>query len=62
MSAMDTLFERYKMDRDSRSAERLGEEKEQIEIEYGNVQNRAQKVMGSMNLSKRYEKFLDKMQ
>ena len=44
MSAMDKLFERYKMD--SRSAERLGEEIEQIEIEYSNAQNQAQKVHG----------------
>ena len=62
MSAMDKLFERYKMDRESRSAERLGEEIEQIEIEYSNAQNRAQKVMDSLSLSKRYEKFLDKIQ
>ena len=52
MSAMDKLFERYKMDRE-RSAERLGEEIEQIEIEYSNAQNRAQKVMDSLSLSKR---------
>ena len=62
MSAMDKLFERYKMDRESRSAERLGEEIEQIEIEYSNAQNRAQKVMDSLSLSKRYEKFLNKIQ
>ena len=62
MNAMDKLFERYKMDRKSRSAERLGEEIEQIEIEYSNVQNRAQKVMDSLSLSKRYEKLLDKIQ
>ena len=62
MSAMDKLFERYKMDRESRSAERLGEEIEQIEIEYSNAQNRAQKFMDSLSLSKRYEKFLNKIQ
>ena len=62
MGAMDKLFERYKMDRESRSAERLCEEIEQIEIEYSNAQNRAQKVMDSLSLSKRYEKFLDKIQ
>ena len=62
MSAMDKLFERYKIDRESRSAERLGEEIEQIEIEYSNAQNQTQKVMDSLSLSKRYEKFLDKIQ
>ena len=39
MNAMDKLFKRYKIDRDSRSAERLGEETKQIENEYGNAQN-----------------------
>ena len=50
------------MDRDSRNAERLGEEIEQIEIEHNNAQNGAQKVMDSLSLSKGYEKFVDKIQ
>ena len=37
MSALDKLFKRYKMDRDNRSAERLGEETEQIEIKYNYI-------------------------
>ena len=38
MSAIDKLFERYKMNKD-RSTERIGEGIEHIEIEYSNVQN-----------------------
>ena len=62
MSAMDRLFYRYKMEKDRISSERLGEEIEQIEIEYSNAQNRAQKVIDSLSISKRYDKFLDKIQ
>ena len=50
------------MDRDSRNAERLGEEIERIEIEHNNAQNRVQKVVDSLSLSKTYEKFVDKIQ
>ena len=62
MSAMDKLFDRYKIEKDNRAAERLGDEIEQIEIEYSSAQNRAQKVMDSLSLSRKYDKFLDKIQ
>ena len=62
MNAMDELFERYKMDKDSRGGERLGKETEQIEIKYNNAQNRPQKVMDSLSLSQKYKKLLDKIQ
>ena len=39
MSAMDKLFDRYKIEKDNRAAERLGDEIEQIEIEYSSAQN-----------------------
>ena len=48
MSAVDKLFDRYKIQKDSEGAERFGDEIEQIEIEYSSVQNRAQKVMDSL--------------
>ena len=59
---MDRLFDRYKIEKDSRGVERLGEEIEQIEIEYSNAQNRAQKVMDSLSISKRYDKLVNKIQ
>ena len=62
MGIMDRLFDRYKIDKDNRNFEKLGEEIEQIEIEYSNAQNRAQKVIDSLSISKRYDKFLDKIQ
>ena len=62
MSAMDKLFDRYKIEKDNRAAERLGDEIEQIEIEYSSAQNRAQKFMDSLSLSRKYDKFLDKIQ
>ena len=62
MSAMDKLFDRYKIEKDNRAAERLGDEIEQIEIEYSSAQNRAQMVMDSLSLSRKYGKFLDKIQ
>ena len=62
MSAMDKLFDRYKIEKDNRAAERLGDEIEQIEIEYSSAQNRAQKVMDSLSLARKYDKFLDKIQ
>ena len=62
MSAMDKLFDRYKIEKDNRAAERLGDEIEQIEFEYSSAQNRAQKVMDSLSLSRKYDKLLDKIQ
>ena len=62
MSAMDKLFDRYKIEKDNRAAERLGDKIEQIEIEYSSAQNRAQKVMDSLSFSRKYDKFLDKIQ
>ena len=62
MSAMDKLFDRYKIEKDNRAAERLGDEIEQIEFEYSSAQNRAQKIMDSLSLSRKYDKFLDKIQ
>ena len=53
MRIMDRLFDRYKIEKDSRGVERLDEEIE-LEIEYSNAQNRAQKVMDSLSISKRY--------
>ena len=61
MSAMDKLFDRYKIEKDNRAAERLGDEIEQIEIEYSSAQNRAQKIMDSLSLSRKYDKFLDEI-
>ena len=55
MSAMDKLFDRYKIEKDNRAAERLGDEIEQIEIEYSSAQNRAQKVMDSLSLLRKYD-------
>ena len=62
MNVMNRLFDRYKIDKDRKNFERLGDEIEQIEIEYSNAQNRAQKVMDSLSISRRYDKFLDKIQ
>ena len=62
MRVMDRLFDRYKIEKDSRGVERLGKEIEQIEIEYSNAQNRAQKVMDSLSISKRYDKLVNKIQ
>ena len=51
------LFDRYKIDKDRKFFEKLGDEIEQVEIEYSNAQNRAQKVMDSLSVSRRYDKF-----
>ena len=57
MNVMNRLFDRYKIDKDRKNFERLGDEIEQIEIEYSNAQNCAQKVMDSLSISRRYDKF-----
>ena len=44
------------IEKDNRAAERLGDEIEQIEIEYSNAQNRVQKIMDSLSLSRKYDK------
>ena len=48
MNVMNRLFDRYKIDKDRKNFEKLGDEIEQIEIEYSNAQNCAQKVMDSL--------------
>ena len=62
MRVMDRLFDRYKIEKDSRGVERLGEEIEEIEIKNSNAQNRVQKVMDSLSISKRYDKLVNKIQ
>lgn len=59
MDIMNRLFTRYKMDKDNKSAEKLGGEIEQMEIEYSDAQNRAQEAI---DLPRGYEKFLKKIQ
>ena len=44
------------IEKDNRAAERLGDEIEQIEIEYSSAQNRVQKIMDSLSLSRKYDK------
>ena len=60
--APDIQLEETVGEKDSRGVERLGEEIEQIEIKYSNAQNRAQKVMDSLSISKRYDKLVNKLQ
>ena len=62
MIVMNRLFDRYKIEKGRKNFEKLGDEIEQVEIEYSNAQNRAQKVMDSLSVSRRYDKFLDKIQ
>ena len=44
------------IEKDNRAAERLGDEIEQIEIEYSSAQNRVQKIMDLLSLSRKYDK------
>ena len=44
------------IEKDNRAAERLGDEIEQIEIEYSSAQNQVQKIMDLLSLSRKYDK------
>ncbi|XP_065895432.1 uncharacterized protein [Dysidea avara] len=62
MNVMERLYDRYKLDKDSKSADKLSDEIEKIEIEYSNAQNRAQEVLDSLSTPRRYDKFLNRLQ
>jgi len=56
MTVMENLAVRYKMERHDKNEEKLSGE---IEIEYSDVQNRAQQVIDSLSNSTFYDKFLN---
>ena len=59
MEAMDRLSTKYKEEKDSKSNEKLGSEIEQIEIEFTDMQNRAQKVRDELSDRMVYSKFVE---
>ena len=59
MEAMDRLSTKYKVEKDSKSNEKLGSEIEQIEIEFTDAQNHAQKVHDELSGRMVYSKFVE---
>ena len=62
IKVMERLYDRFKIDKVRKSADRLSDEIEQIEIEYSSGQNRAQEVLDSLSTPRRYDKFLNRLQ
>jgi len=58
MVAIEKLLDRFRTEKDYKSCEKLGKEIEMIEIEYTEVQNRAQGVYDELNKSNAYSKFV----
>jgi len=59
MEAMARLFTKYKMEKDSKSNEKLSSEIEQIEVEFTDAQNCAQKVYDELRDRVVYSKFVE---
>ena len=58
LQCMSRLANKYKIEKDSKSNEKLGSEIELIEEEFTNVQNRAQKVRDELSERLMYSKFV----
>ena len=59
MLATDRLSAKYKLEKDTKSNEKLSSEVEQIKIEFTDAQNRAQKVRDELRSREVYSKFID---
>jgi len=59
MEAMVRLSTKYKMEKDSKSNEKLSSEIEQIEVEFTNAQNHAQKFCDELRDRVVYSKFVE---
>ena len=55
----DRLSAKYKLEKDTKSNEKLSSEVEQIEIEFTDAQNRVQKVRDELRSREVYSKFID---
>ena len=61
MDIMARLLDRYMAVKDNKNSERLSQEIDNIEIEYSEVQNRAQKVYDEVREAVTYDKFVRKL-